>query len=439
VAVRFTPDFREAQVDEKAEGESYSQWMERIIKQELAKSSLLLFFLVFLAGFLTSLTPCVYPVIPIVMGFVGSRSAGKRLRGFMLSVFFVLGLALVYSMLGVIAAKTGSLIGISLQSPVVVIIISAIFIIMGLSLAGLFTIPVPASLTTKVGQGTKRQFGGAFILGGLSGIIAAPCVGPVLIALLSWISQTGDLFLGFLLTFTFSLGLGVIFLLVGTFSGLVSALPKGGKWMESVKTLFALLLIGGGFYILKSILPEWLSFTLWGFFLIATSVFIGLFDRLDPGHIKEKVFKLVKVMIFLVGAFLFYKGIEIKFFPPPDASIVKSQQLNWMARLDVAKKAAREEKKLIMIDTYADWCFACKELERKTFSKPMVFQRLKDFVLVKLDFTKNTEENKRLRKAYRVIGMPTVIFLNDKAKEIKRFSGFMNEKQFLKFLDSLNP
>jgi thiol:disulfide interchange protein len=305
-------------------------WFERLqelLKQELGKLSLLLFALVFFLGFLTSLTPCVYPVIPIVMGYIGTRSGGKKSKGFYLSIFFVLGLAVVYSILGVVAAMTGSMVGVSFQNPIVVIIIAAIFIIMGLSLAGLFEIPVPSSISSKVqAGGSKSEIIGAVVVGGVAGIIAAPCVGPVLIALLSWISQTGSVVLGFLLTFTFSLGMGIIFLLVGTFSGVVSSLPKGGKWMDYVKYFFALILIAGGIYILNSIAPGWLSLLLWGIFLVGLSVFTGLFKTHETYKFKDKAYKFIVILIFVVGLFLFFKSLELKFFTfsPPAGGVVNS-------------------------------------------------------------------------------------------------------------------
>lgn len=293
-------------------------WFDNLMKlleQELAKKSLLLFALVFFLGFLASLTPCVYPVIPIVMGYVGSRSGGKKLKGLYLSVFFVLGLAVVYSVFGVIAAMTGSMVGVSFQNPIVVIIIAAIFIIMGLSLAGLFEIPVPSSISSKVQSGSgKSEIIGSLLVGGVAGIIAAPCVGPVLIAILSWISQTKDIFLGFWLTFIFSLGLGVIFLLVGTFTGVISAMPKGGGWMNYVKYFFAILLIGGGIYILDAILPAWLNLLLWGLFLVLISVFIGLLKINEEYKFKEKIYKFLVLILFLIGIFMFSKSMEMKFF-----------------------------------------------------------------------------------------------------------------------------
>lgn len=301
-------------------GQKEAGWFDRqvnLLKEELEKKSFLVFGLIFLLGFLTSLTPCVYPVIPIVMGYIGTRSGKNKMRGFYLSIFFVIGLSIVYSILGVVAGLSGSMIGSSFQSPIVVLVISGIFILMGLSMAGLFEIPVPTSISSKIqGGGGKSQVFGAILIGGVAAIIAAPCVGPVLIALLTWIGETRDAFLGFLLTFTFSLGMGVLFIIVGTFSGAISAMPKGGKWMNYIKYFFATLLVAGGIVTLTNITPTWLSYLLWGIFLLALSVFTGFYKHPEEENdtIKRKLFQLVMVLVFLLGIWMFIQSIETQFF-----------------------------------------------------------------------------------------------------------------------------
>ena len=421
------------------EDESYSKWMNRIINEELrGKPSLLLFVIVFISGFLTSLTPCVYPVIPIVMGYIGSRAGKKKIKGFYLSLFFVLGLSIVYAILGVIAATTGSLMGISFQNPVVVLIISFIFIVMGLSLAGFFEIPVPSSISSKIQKGHKSEILGSIIIGGVSGIIAAPCVGPVLIALLSWISQTKNVFLGFWLTFTFSLGMSVIFVLAGTFSGVISSMPKAGKWMDYMKYLFSILLIGGGIYFLSLISSKWVTLLMWGIFLISVSIFTGLFKGIDKYDYKEKFYKVIVVIIFLCGVFLFFKSIEIKYFPYSVGPVENYENnLAWIGDLEQGKLKAEKENKILIVDAYAEWCVACKELDKYTFSEKDVSKVLKDYVIVKLDFTEKSEKNRELRKRLNIIGMPTVLFLNAQGMEIKRFSGFKNKDEFLRILNNL--
>lgn len=428
-------------INDKGSEEGFAAWVERTIKAELGKKSFMLFLMVFLGGFLTSFTPCVYPVIPIIMGFVGTRTGGSKLKGLYLSIFFVLGLALVYSIFGIFAAMTGSMLGISFQNPVVVYIIAGIFIVMGLSMAGFFEIPVPTSISSRVQKGHKSEIIGSMIVGGVAGIIAAPCVGPVLVALLSWISQTGNVFLGFWLTFTFSLGLGVIFLLAGTFSGVIASMPKGGKWMNYFKYFFAVLLIGGGLYFLGTILSDSVNLILWGFFLLSASILSGLFSSTDSDELKKKMFKVMLVVIFITGSLLFVKGINMKYFPSSNGTIqiennIKKSELNWESNLETGKMKAKEQGKIVMIDTYADWCVACKELDEQTFSDPEVIEELKKLVLIKLDFTEKNSKNEEIRKGLQVIGMPTVIFLNSDGKEIDRFSGFIKKDKFLKFLNS---
>jgi thiol:disulfide interchange protein len=306
----------------------------KLLEKELEQKSLLLFALVFAMGFLSSLTPCVYPVIPIIMGYIGTRSSKKKLKGFYLSIFFVLGLAFVYSLLGVIAAATGSMVGFSFQEPIVVIIIAAIFIVMGLSLAGLFEIPVPSSISSKIQPGGgKSEIIGSMLMGGISGIIAAPCVGPVLIVILSWISVSGNVILGFWLTFIFSVGMGIIFLLVGTFSGVIATMPKGGQWMSYVKYFFSVILIGGGIYILTLIAPTWLNLLLWGIFVVAISVFIGLFKSHEEYRFRSRAYKFIVLVLFLTGIFLFFKSLELKYF-----TVSTSHPTPKPARLELKKK-----------------------------------------------------------------------------------------------------
>jgi thioredoxin:protein disulfide reductase len=407
--------------------------LEKLLRGQLEETSFVLFLLVFAAGFLASLTPCVYPVIPIIMGYVGARSGGRKLRGFTLSLFFVLGLSLVYSLLGVIAAKTGSLIGISFQNPYVVAVIAAIFIVMGLSLAGLFSIPVPAWISSKATAGHKNDILGSLLVGGVSAVIAAPCVGPVLIALLSWISQSGKVFLGFWLTMSFSLGMSVIFLLAGTFSGVISALPRGGGWMSAVKYFFAALLIAGGIYFLSSILSSWLTLAIWGIFLITLAVGLGLFRPQQESSVAHILAKTLVLLVFLSGAILFYQGLAGRFFPAAPAVMQPGagKSLPWLDDLAQAKEKARLENKRLMIDAWAEWCAACRELDEKTFSRDDVRESLRDYVLVKLDLTRKNAGSEALRHELAIIGMPTVIFLDAGGKETGRFSGFLDGGDFI--------
>lgn len=418
---------------------SFLKKILRLINRELARRSVLLFILIFLGGFLMSLSPCVYPVIPIIMGYVGTRSGKSKLRGFFLSLVFVVGLALVYSILGVIAALTGSLIGISFQNPLVVVAISAIFILMGLSLAGFFEIPVPSSISSKVQKGHRSEFLGALIIGGVAGIIAAPCVGPVLFAILSYISETRDALFGFLLTFTFAMGLGIIFLLVGTFSGVISSLPKGGKWMESIKYFFAVLLIIGGIVILTLITATWFDLLLWGVFLISLSIMLGVFKPLTEDDKWQKLKKIGLVLIFLLGGILFVKAINTKYFPVKVGAIGSIQEeLSWLPTMEEGIDLAKREQKLLLVDFYADWCTPCKKMDKNTFSAPQVRSVLKGFVLVKLDYTKESKEEAAIKKQFKVPGPPTVLILQpENSIVLAKIIGYVDKEEFLTTLNAL--
>ncbi len=441
VLVEIGPEFSPAATAATADAagasrdEPLARRLENLIRGQLGRASLPLFLLVFAAGFLASLTPCVYPVIPIVMGFVGGRSQGRRLKGFVLSLFFVLGLSLVYSLLGLIAAKTGSLIGISFQNPAVVIVIAAIFIVMGLSLAGLFSIPVPSWISAGAARGHQSELLGAVIVGGVSAVIAAPCVGPVLIALLSWISQSGNVFLGFWLTFVFSLGMSVIFIVAGTFSGAIASLPRGGGWMSAVKYFFAALLIAGGIFFLGNILPAWLNLLFWGAYLVALAVALGLFRPQSGDGIGPVLKRTATVLVFLLGAALFYHGLAARFFPAamPERTTA-DDRLPWGWDLAAGRERARAENKPLLVDAWAEWCAACRELDEKTFSRPEVQAALSGYILVKLDFTRKSEDNEKLKKELGIIGMPTVILFDARGVESRRFSGFLEAGEFLELL-----
>lgn len=430
-----------ASADPAAQAGPSGGFVDRMIgrfQQQLASHSVWAFLSVFLLGFLTSLTPCVYPVIPVIMGFVGSRSQGSKAKAFSLSLFFVFGLAFVYSLLGVVAAQTGSVIGASFQSPVFVVVIALIFVTMGLSMAGLFDIPVPSAIAAKAQSGARRnQWLGALVVGAVSGFIAAPCAGPVVIALVTFISQTGDLPLGFGLMLFFALGMGVIFLLVGTFSGMVGALPQGGGWMEKVKLFFALLLIGAGIYFVGVVTPDWVSTLLWGVFWIGFALLAGALETM-PEEIPKRFGRLLVVLILLLGVFLFFDGLrQWRHGDQGDSAPAggETSSLSWLPDSDQALAAAKDRGQPLLIDAYADWCTACKELDHKTFRDSAVQARLRQMTLLKLDLTENSEASRALRKRFAILAMPTVIVVDSEQKELGRFSGFLGPQDFLGFLD----
>lgn len=211
--------------------------------------------LVFIAGLLSSLTPCVYPLIPITIGIFGARQASSKLHGFLLSLTYVFGIALTYAIMGVIAASVGTVFGSAMQNPWLLGGIAVLFFALGLSSLGVFDFRLPGGLQNKLGQAGGVGFGGAFVMGLVAGIIAAPCVGPIVAGILLYVAGQQDMVLGFVLLLVYALGMGVLFLVLGTFSSLLNKLPRAGTWMEGVKTLFGIVFIAMAIYYLRFLIP----------------------------------------------------------------------------------------------------------------------------------------------------------------------------------------
>jgi thiol:disulfide interchange protein DsbD len=406
---------------------------ERLIAA-LEKGSWLAFVLVFLGGVLTSFTPCVYPVIPITIGYIGGASRGKPWRGLRLSALFALGIAVVYSSLGLLAAATGTLFGAVSGSPVVNIIVAAIFALMGLSMLGAFDISLPAALQTSLSGGAARRgFFGPLLLGMASGLVMAPCVGPVIVALLAWVSKTGGLLYGWALLFVFSLGLGLLFLVIGTFAGALQALPRAGAWMEIIKKGFGWILLAAALYLLRYVIPQPYFTLAWAVLLIVFSVFAGAFDALARGAgAGRRLWKAAALIPFVLGVILLFRvfGLTGTSASTPAAGV------EWIVNDEEKALAdASASGKPMIVDVYADWCAACVELDHRTYNRPEVVSRLDNFVRLKLDFTRETEWAKDMKRKYQITGMPTVILYDPVGTEVARFTGFKSARDLVSLLD----
>ncbi|MDD5088106.1 MAG: cytochrome c biogenesis protein CcdA [bacterium] len=411
--------------------------LEERLMAALEQGSWLAFLLVFVGGILTSFTPCVYPVIPITIGYIGGASKGKPLRGLGLSAIFALGIAIVYSSLGLFAAATGSLFGSVSGSPLVNVVVAVVFALMGFSMLGAFDIALPSALQTSLSGGTSRRgFFGPLLLGMASGLIMAPCVGPVIVALLAWVAKSGNLLYGWALLFTFSFGLAMLFLVIGTFAGAIQALPRAGAWMETIKKTFGWILLAGAFYMLRLTIPEPYYTLAWGVLLIVFAVFAHAFDAVpeDAGG-GRRLWKAVALIAFLGGAIALFRV-----FGPGVATVEAPRaDLEWIVNDEerALELAAGEGKPMIM-DFYADWCVACVELDEKTWSKPDVVERLGDFVRLKFDFTRETPWAKEMKQKYEITGMPTVILFDRSGEEAARFAGFLPPSDVIALLNQHN-
>lgn len=405
----------------------------------LEQGSLIAFLIVFLGGMLTSLTPCVYPMIPITIAVIGAQAEGGKLKGFILSLFYVLGLAATFTTLGIVAAKTGALFGSVSQHPAAIVIISLIFFLMGLSMLGVFTVRMPSSMATKLQGKRRRGFLGAFLTGLVAGLVVSPCVSPLLVVILAWVAKTGSVLLGAGLLFSFSLGLGVLFILIGTFSGMLKNLPKSGGWMEVVERGFGVLLVALALIFARPLLSPFVYRMVMAAGLITAAVFFGAFSAYEqsaPGKVK-----LLKA----AGLFAAFMAFNLIFFSfntvsgPSLGTPVSPEQAalsggDWLASDTEGFAAAAQEDKKVIVDFFADWCAACHELDEKTWPDPAVSDALAEYVTVKLDLTRNDAADKALQKKYGVIGLPTVIVFDAAGKELGRFEGYQPPGKVVAFL-----
>ena len=395
----------------------------------------LAFLLVFAGGILTSLTPCVYPLIPITVSIFGANESAGLFKSFLLSVVYVIGIVVTYSILGVAVASTGSVFGQVMANPWVVGFIALILVALGLSMFGVFEIRLPHSVQNRLNTVGGAGFAGAFAMGTVAGVIAAPCTGPALAVVLTYIATTGSLFLGFWLMFTYALGMGLLFIAIGTFSGLLSALPRSGGWMYILENIFGIAIITMALYFLKDVFPllqiilenSLKSFAIAGGLILAGLWLGKLTQRFSGISTRMRFQKACGLLLAVIGAYMFVGGIQQPAGP----------HLDWVYDEAEGFEIAKRENKLVMLDFYASWCVACKELDHQTYSDPAVAARLDDYVNVKLDFSQTSETTEALTKKYQIPGLPVVIFLEADETVLKRFTGFVDAEEMLGILDEI--
>jgi len=379
--------------------------------------------IVFLFGMGASLTPCVYPMIPITMAIVGAKGSGKA-RGFLLSLALVLGMAVTYTTLGVLAAKSGAAFGAFAQKPAFLIPVSLIFGAFALSLFGAFEISLPPSLAMKLqGDGSRKGLGGAFLMGMVLGPLSAPCVGPVIGTVLIGIAQRGEVFLGGLQLFVFSLGMGVLFMAVGTFS---AGLPKSGEWLTRFKQVMGLLVLGFAAWNVRLIVPAWGNFAMWTLVMLAAVAVFGLFEAAEG--LVGQVRKGLAILLLAMGVLLSVRAVEsflqVDLLPRGGApGAAKEEHAGWLEQdLEGALAKARADKKLVLVDIYAEWCAQCKELDEKTWPDAGVQQWIaQNAVAVRID---TDAKRKDLAAKLQIRSYPTVILLDAEGRELRRLLGF---------------
>jgi thiol:disulfide interchange protein DsbD len=384
-------------------------------------------------GLAASLTPCVYPMIAITMAIIGAKGGGKA-RGLALSAALVAGMAVTYTALGVLAAVTGAAFGAFAQSPGFLIPVSILFALFALSLFGGFEIRLPEALQSRLqGSGARRGLAGAFAMGLVLGPLSAPCVGPFIGTALVAIAQDGRVLLGAGLLFTFALGMGVLFMAVGVFS---AALPRSGAWLERLKQFMGLVVLGFAVWNVRLVVPGWLNFALWALTLLLAAPVLGAFrpaETLASGLGKGLGF-LALALGLLLGLRGVEAGLDLRLLPGGGQPQEPARGLQgWMEQdLEAALVQAKATGKPVLVDTYADWCAQCKELDETTWPDPQVAAWIRDHaVAVRIDTYKIRKD---LASRLGILSYPTVLLLDGDGKEKRRLLGFQKPAEMLKFL-----
>jgi thiol:disulfide interchange protein DsbD len=417
--------------------------LERLIVEHGTWGYLLAFLLAFGTGLLLSFSPCTYPMIPITVSIFAGQARGAA-RGFVLSLFYVLTMAILYGIMGTVVASVGGVFGAWLAHPVVVGLIVAIFVIFALSMFGLYELQVPERLRNRMAGRGGEGIGGAIVLGAVAALVVSPCVGPFVAGIMLYVATAGSALLGFFILFTFALGLGTLFILIGTFSSAIQSLPRAGEWMESVKKFFGFVLLLMAVYFLRTLISTELTALLAGLLFLAAGVFGGGLDRLTaesnlfPRFKKAFGILCLILAVYLLGGYLVTTGLvwpPLELSAPAGSSAANGHdQIPWMTDLDEALGVAQRDGRPILIDTWATWCANCRKLDKATWSDERVAQEAARFVSVKLQLeTNDAPQTRRFldRFAIKQYSLPTIILINARGEVAEVIFGFVDAESML--------
>lgn len=394
-------------------------------------------------GLLLSLTPCVFPMIPILSSIIVKASTNEQMsasKGFFLSLVYVLSMSAAYTIAGIIAGVFGANLQAALQNPWVLSIFAAIFVALAFSMFGYFAIELPQSLQNKINKTTegkeKQGIAGIAIMGFLSALIVGPCVAPPLAGALVYIGQTGDAILGGAALFVMSLGMGVPLLLIGLGAG--KFMPKPGGWMENITRVFGIIMLAVAIWLLDRVLNPTVTMVLWSLLFIGTGIYLKIYSHL--------IIKLISTVSTILGAILLVAAISGATNPlnplekfTSGKNVLASQNLEFVKikNIEELEDAIKKSSKPIMLDFWASWCVSCKELDNITFKDERVINKLKEFTLLKADVTKNSDEDKALQKRFSIVGPPALVFWDSNKNEIKsaQIVGYKNPDEFLEILN----
>ena len=407
----------------------------------------------FVFGLLLSLTPCVFPMIPILSSIIaGQGDSITTRRAFIMSLVYVLAMSVTYTVAGVLAGVFGENLQVAFQNPWVIGTFSAIFIALAFSMFGFYELQLPNKLQTKLTNLSNKQEGGTLagvaIMGFLSALIVGPCVAPPLAGALIYIGQTGDALLGGTALFAMSIGMGVPLLLLGTSAG--KFLPKAGAWMDNVKAVFGVMLIGIAIWMAERILPVEVTLASWALLFIMSAVYLGAFDSTAEKSGWFKLFRGLGLALGLYGVMILIGLLggskqllqPLKIYQGGGTQQAQSEKLDFKIIKSIADLDAELAKgQPIMLDFYADWCVSCKEMEAFTFSDVKVHKALEGISLLKADVTQNDALDKALMKKYGIVGPPAILFFNAQQQEqrAQRVVGFKNATDFTDIINQAFP
>lgn len=430
-------------------GATIMQSQQDRISHSLREQSILVNILVFFGfGLLLSLTPCIFPMIPILSGIIVGQghSIGPRLA-FLLSLSYVVTMALTYAVLGVIAGSFQINLQAASQNAWAITLFSLVFVLLALSMFGFYELQLPTRWQDRLNRWGQRQKSGSLlgagIMGVLSAIIVGPCVAPPLAGALLYISQTGNAALGGAALFALGLGLGVPLLIIGTSAG--KLLPRAGAWMQTVKYIFGVLMLAVAIWFMGRILPGALTLFLWGLLFTVCAVYMGALERLDMASGWQKLRKGLAIVAIVYGIALIigaaggsqdiFRPLQLTGSDNTSESILPFEKIKSATDLDRILADARQQGQVVMLDFYADWCITCKEMERFTFPRQEVRAALSDMRLLKADVTANNDMDQELMRRFDIIGPPAILFfVYGEEQRAYRLVGFIRADDFVRHL-----
>ncbi|MDG6465711.1 protein-disulfide reductase DsbD [Glaesserella parasuis] len=406
------------------------------LAETLAENRLSIFWF-FVLGLGLAFTPCVLPMLPLLSAIViGSKQRPNSVRAFLLSLSYVQGMAVTYTLLGLLVAAIGLPFQVALQSPLVLIGLSLLFILLAMSMFGLFTLQLPHRWQQKLNQLSQQQQGGSFfsvfVMGMIAGLVASPCTSAPLSGALLYVAQSGDLLTGGLALYLLALGMGIPLMLVTLFGNRI--LPKSGDWLLKVKTLFGFVMLALPVFLLSRVLPTFIEPLLWS--ALAIAFLLWLNEQCNSLNGWKKVLRLLVLATLVVAS---KPWLDLAWQP----TLANQTQSNHFKRIhslaELEQQLAANKGKKVMLDLYADWCVACKEFEQYTFVDPKVQAKLAEMAVLQIDMTKNSRENDELMKHFQVLGLPTILFFDEQGRELSqsRVTGFMQAGDFVQWLNGL--